>query len=377
MAAGPVAGRGDPGVGPPRRRPRAAGVDAANPLVAAAGPRVALGVLRQRADRDRRDRARVGRLAGWETPRREGRVDVARGRSGSAWPVAALVGLTLRRLSPRAPGHCGPATVSASLLARRGGRRRSISVIRGLRVHDPFLDPQLFRSVPFSSAALVSLLTGYGFATAIMAGRCSSIACSTAVPTSSGSRSERWPARRPLGALVSGFAVRVLSLRLVTVVGLALSIGGLVAMAAWDPNADRARSRSRLGVFGLWLRADGDARGRPRRSRRPAGGRSGWRSAVVTVARMIGMAVGLAILTAYGSTTIDRLADQVYATPEAYLEFIPRRSGTGRCATRSWWRRSRNGRPGRRRRSWSGCSWSPPGSRRGGAAVWRHRLEDA
>ncbi len=35
---------------------------------------------------------------------------------------------------------------------------------------DPFLDPRLFRSVPFSSAALVSLLTGYAFATAIIGG---------------------------------------------------------------------------------------------------------------------------------------------------------------------------------------------------------------
>ena len=46
-------------------------------------------------------------------------------------------------------------------------------------------------------------------------------------------------------------------------------------------------------------------------------------SATVTVARMIGMAVGLAILTAYGSTTIDRLYEQVYATPDAYLQYIP------------------------------------------------------
>jgi hypothetical protein len=38
---------------------------------------------------------------------------------------------------------------------------------------------------------------------------------------------------------------------------------------------------------------------------------------------MLGMAVGLAILTAYGSTTIDRLYDEVYATPDAYLQFIP------------------------------------------------------
>ena len=35
------------------------------------------------------------------------------------------------------------------------------------------------------------------------------------------------------------------------------------------------------------------------------------------------MAVGLAVLTAYGSTTIDRLSAQVYATPDAYLAYIP------------------------------------------------------
>ena len=46
----------------------------------------------------------------------------------------------------------------------------------------------------------------------------------------------------------------------------------------------------------------------------------GTASAVVTVARMLGMAVGLAILTAYGSTTIDRLYTQVYATPDTVLE---------------------------------------------------------
>jgi hypothetical protein len=38
---------------------------------------------------------------------------------------------------------------------------------------------------------------------------------------------------------------------------------------------------------------------------------------------MVGMAVGLAILTAYGSTIIDDRYQQVYATPTAYQQFIP------------------------------------------------------
>jgi hypothetical protein len=35
------------------------------------------------------------------------------------------------------------------------------------------------------------------------------------------------------------------------------------------------------------------------------------------------MSIGLAVLTAYGSTTIDRLTAEVFATPEAYVDVIP------------------------------------------------------
>ena len=84
-------------------------------------------------------------------------------------------------------------------------------------------------------------------------------------------------------------------------------------------------------------------------------------SAVVTVARMIGMAVGLAVLTAYGSTTIDRLSE-----PRSTRRPTPT-SSTSRTELR--------GRPlkdplvvdaletlglaARPRGSWSGSSWSP------------------
>jgi hypothetical protein len=44
---------------------------------------------------------------------------------------------------------------------------------------------------------------------------------------------------------------------------------------------------------------------------------------MVTVAREIGMAIGLATLTAFGSTIIDRLWAQVTATPDAYQAYIP------------------------------------------------------
>ena len=47
-----------------------------------------------------------------------------------------------------------------------------------------------------------------------------------------------------VGALVSGFVVRVRSLRLVTLVGLALSIAALAAMADVDPETVDRRRRA-------------------------------------------------------------------------------------------------------------------------------------
>jgi hypothetical protein len=49
----------------------------------------------------------------------------------------------------------------------------------------------------------------------------------------------------------------------------------------------------------------------------------GVASAAVTVARMLGMALGLAALTAFGSTIIDQLWAAIRATPDAYKAFIP------------------------------------------------------
>jgi len=125
-----------------------------------------------------------------------------------------------------------------------------------------------------------------------------------------------------LGALLSGLAVRIVPLRAIAVGGLVLSIGALVAMSTWTPETSLATVALALGVFGLGFGLTVTPRSTA--AVEAAGRRAfGTASAVVTVARMLGMAVGLAILTAYGSTTIDRLSQQVYATPDAYRQFIP------------------------------------------------------
>jgi MFS family permease len=257
----------------------------------------------------------------WESPRRPGRVDIV----GAAWfgfaLVAGLIGLTLIGTTEIAGTAIDPRLVTAGLLAV-AAVATLISVVRGLRVEDPFLDPRLFRSIPFSAAAVVSLLTGYAFATAIIGGAVFVDRVLYGGPDQQRLALGALAGATAVGALLSGLIVRIVPLRLVALVGLVLSIGALLAMSRWTSTVSLETVAIGLGVFGLGFGLTVTPRSTA--AVEAAGRRAfGTASAVVTVARMIGMAVGLAILTAYGSTTIDRLYVEVYASPDAYQQFIP------------------------------------------------------
>ena len=258
---------------------------------------------------------------GWETPRRSGPVDMPGAVAFSVALGLALVATTLAGSEEIAGLGADPALILGGLTAAAA----VIGVIAarlGIRHPAGFLDVRLFRSATFSSAALVSFLTGYGLATAIVGGavfvdrvlyggldvqRVALGALALAVA---------------VGALGSGLALRVVGLRLVTVIGLVLSTAALVRMAAWTPATELPEVAGLMGAFGLGFgltvtprsTAAVDALGQAA---------YGVASATVTVARMIGMAVGLAALTAFGSTTIDRIYAQVYATADSYKLFIP------------------------------------------------------
>jgi hypothetical protein len=235
--------------------------------------------------------------------------------------AAGLLGLTLLGSTSVAGSTIPPVLVTVALVAA-AAIATALAVVRGLRVHDPFLDPRLFRSVQFSSAALVSLLTGYAFATAIIGGAVFVDRVLYGGPDQQRLALGALAGATAAGALVSGFVVRVLSVRLVALVGIALSIGALVAMSTWTSGVPLDAVALALGVYGFGFGLTVTPRSTA--AVEAAGRRAfGTASAVVTVARMLGMAVGLAILTAYGSTTIDRVYDEVYATPQAYLQFIP------------------------------------------------------
>jgi MFS family permease len=257
--------------------------------------------------------------SGWETPRRKGGVDVL---GAAVWSLALGSGLgAVTLIGSRDLGGPSPALISG-LLAAVAVVGTLVTVVRGLRLTDPFLDPRLFRSITFFSAALVSLLTGYAFATAIIGGAVFVDRVLYGGPDQQRFALGALAASTAVGALVSGFAVRFLSLRLVTLVGLALSAGSLVWMARWTPQVDLGEVALALGIFGLGFGLTVTPRSTA--AVEVAGRASfGMASATVTVARMIGMAIGVAVLTAYGSTTIDRLYDELFAVPDGWKQVIP------------------------------------------------------
>jgi MFS family permease len=259
--------------------------------------------------------------ANWESPHHPGRLDVPGAALFGVALVAGLVGLTLIGTRQLAMSSLDPVLVTIALLGI-AALSSALGVVRGLHVADPFLEPRLFTNVTFSSAALVSLLTGYGFATAIIGGAVFVDRVLYGGPDEQRLALGALAGATALGALASGWLVRVVSLRLVTLAGLLLSVAGFAAMASWRSGTSIDEVAVALGAFGFGFGLTVTPRSTA--AVEAAGRRAfGMASAVVTVARMIGMAVGLAILTAYGSTTIDRLADQIYATPTSYRQFIP------------------------------------------------------
>jgi MFS family permease len=257
---------------------------------------------------------------GWDSPRRAGPVDILGGVAFSIALASGLIAITLLGTGSNDLG-IEPTTLISALFAL-AVTATVVSILWGLRRDDPYLDPRLFRNVVFSSASIVSLLTGYAFATAIIGGAVFVDRVLYGGPDLQRLALGALAIATAAGALISGFAVRVLSLRVVTLVGLAASTIGLILMSRWGPSTSIEAVAAILALFGLGFGLTVTPRSTA--AVEAVGRRAyGAASATVTVARMVGMAIGLAILTAYGSTTIERLYDQVYATPEAYKQFIP------------------------------------------------------
>lgn len=259
--------------------------------------------------------------AGWATPRRANKLDVAGATAVSVGLGALLVGITLAGSEPIA-GLPVDSPVLAAGLGAVAAAALAAALWIGRRSPDPFIDPAWFRATGFSSATLVSLLTGYGFATAIIGGAVFVDRVLYGGPDMQRVALGSLAAATAAGALLSGLALRALGLRATTIIGLGAAIAALVRMAGWTPDTPIAEVAIWLALFGLGFgltvtpRSEGAVAALGERA-------YGIASATVSVAREVGMAIGLAALTAFGSTVIDRLWAQIRATPEAYQAYIP------------------------------------------------------
>jgi len=258
--------------------------------------------------------------AGWDTQRQPAGLDLRGAVLFTVSLGAILAGTTLIGNADQVFGV--PTDVAVVALIGGGLAVMVVAIWHGLRRPVPFLDPHLFADRVFSSAALVSLLTGYGMATAIVGGAVFVDRVLYGGPEEQRVVLGSIAAAMAIGALGSGFLARLISVRLLTVVGLLLSAGGLVWMSDAGPATATdvfALSGALFGIgFGLTVTPRSTAAVE-------SAGRAafGAASATVTVARMIGMAVGMAALTAYGSTTITRIENEIYGSGEGYKQYIP------------------------------------------------------
>ena len=139
-----------------------------------------------------------------------------------------------------------------------------------LRARSPLVDLRLFADRAFSAANLVSLLTGYTLATAIIGGPVFVNRVLFGSDTQSATALTALTVAIAGGALVGGALSAWLGERLVTVAGVAVSVAGLWLALGWG--VDRYRSSGSCGISRSSApdSASPSRLAPPRRSRRPA-----------------------------------------------------------------------------------------------------------
>jgi len=154
---------------------------------------------------------------------------------------------------------------------------------------------------------LMSLLTGYSLATAIIGAAVFVDRVRYAGPAEQQLTLGALAGAMALGALGAGFIVRPMGVMLPSLAGLLAEIAGLLVLSRAQPGTELVVLSAALALFGLGFgitvtaRTTGALEALGRRA-------FGVGSAALTVARMIGMGTGLAALTVLGSNRIEALS---------------------------------------------------------------------
>ncbi len=176
-----------------------------------------------------------------------------------------------------------------------------------LRSRSPLVNVRLFADRAFSAANAVSLLTGYTLATAIIGGP---VFVNRVLFGSDAEASVILTALTlaiAVGALIGGLLAGFIGERIVTVVGVLASAGGLWLALGWGVGTEPDRLARDLGVFGFGFGLTVAPRATAAVEAAGAGA-YGVASAMIQITRTIGMSIGLALLTSIGQNRIDELS---------------------------------------------------------------------
>ncbi len=241
----------------------------------------------------------------WDAPRARTPVRVPALALFTAGLAGALLALTWLGDAAAPGGTVGKAVLAVASLAAI-----VLAALVGRRVRDPLLDPRRYLDRRLGGAVAVSGLTGYALATALIGAAVFVDRVLYGGPAQERVALGALAAAMAIGALASGVAMRRAGAVAVSVVGLAVSAAALLALGVTTRFTGLDDLAAMLAVFGLGFGLSVSPRTIVAVE---ASGRAafGVASGAVTVARMLGMAVGLAVLTAFGSGRIEALTRAV------------------------------------------------------------------
>jgi MFS family permease len=232
----------------------------------------------------------------WRTTRNEVRLDFVGAILFTTAVAAGLIALTL----------LGTNETVVFLSALIAASAAVAWLAWSLLVKSPFLDLRFFADRTFTGAVLLSLLTGYALATALIGGAVFVDRVRYGGPAEQQLALGALAVAIAVGALGSGLLMR-LGVVVLSLIGLIGGIGGLFWLSTASPTSPFELLVAGLAVFGLGFGLTVTARSTA--AVEALGKRAfGVAAAGVTVARMLGMGVGLAALTVLGSNRIEALS---------------------------------------------------------------------
>lgn len=240
---------------------------------------------------------------GVETPRVRARLDLGGAALLSVALVAGIGAITLTGSS----GWTDPAVLAGLALALAA---LAAFVWLEMRIRGPLVELRLFADRAFSAANLVSLLTGYTLATAIIGGP---VFVNRVLFASESEASVALTALTLAvagGALLGGLLTGLVGERIVSLAGVAGTAIGLWLALGWGVDTGLDLLVRDLAVYGLGFGLTVSPRATAAVEAAGAGA-YGVASAMLQITRTVGMSIGLALLTSIGQNRIDELSQLV------------------------------------------------------------------